>query len=178
LSRPVLRGGHGRVKQAEALEAASDKLAAEKACLRPHFFFQMVFGVLRTQHVAEHAIGFAHRLYHKFLHSLAELFVSLDTDEAAIHNFTVVISPVVASFILLPVPATHALAVQALENEHLAALLVLDEHANVVVLRARDAPDDAVLHCLAREEQDVSSLRILHQLLARDATHLPEVARG
>ena len=128
------------------------QLTAEETRLSPDIRRQMVIIVLRAKHVAEHAVGLAKRLSHELLHGPAEFFGALHADQPSVDYFTIVVLPVVAALVLLPVPPAHTLAMKTLKNEDLATLLVLNEHADMVELAARDTPDNAVLHGLSSKE--------------------------
>ena len=109
------------------------------------------------------------------MHRPRKLLVPVNAQQSSVHYLAVIFSPVATLLELGPVPARNPLACQALENEQLARFLVLDEHAHVVVVRAGHSTYQLVLHLLAREEEQVTSLRIFEELRARDAAHLPEV---
>ena len=112
----------------------------------------MILLVLRAHDVAQHAIRFAHRLDDELLHCARELLVPVHAQQAPVHNLAVILSPVATLLELGPVPARDTLTRQALKNEQLARLLVLDEHAHVVVVGASHPANQLVLHLFAGEE--------------------------
>lgn len=122
----------------------------------------MTLLVLRTEHITQHLVGLAERLYHEVLDSLAELIVPFDPKQPSVHYLTIICLPVIVFLELLPIPATDTLPGEALEDEYLARVGVLHQHANMVELRANDSPQDPVLHHLAREEKYVACLRVLY----------------
>ena len=126
----------------------------------------MTLLVLRPKHITDHLVRLSECLDHEILDSLAELVVSVDPEQPSVHNLAVICLPVVVLLELLPVPTADTLPCQTLEDENLASVGVLDQHADVVVPGADYAPKDPILHLLPREQEDVARLCVLGQLVA------------
>ena len=120
--------------------------------------------ILGPYDISKHAIRLAHRLNDKFLHCLCELLVTFNPEQPTVDDPGVIFTPVSTLLELGPVPARNTFSRKTFKDEQLARLLVLDEHAHVIIARAGHTPNQLVLHLVAREEENVTRLCILEQL--------------
>ena len=94
------------------------------------------------------------------MYIFAEPIVTFNSQQPSVHNFAIVFLPIVVLLKLLPVPSTNTLAKEALKNDYLTALSIFDKYSDMVVLRARYASYDAILHLFASEKHDIAGLSI------------------